>query len=97
MGCIQPVRSANGGLIKFGAVDRRFVWLPLNPISNIRNMHLCSDSLDFDDVHDLSEWEGAFESMPTAVEKRACTRCEFEQLRFHSEPARAASRLAESA
>ncbi len=47
-------------------------------------MKLCSDSLDFDSVHELSEWVTAFESMPTGVEKRACVRCDFEQLRFDS-------------
>jgi hypothetical protein len=45
-------------------------------------MNLCSDSLDFDTVHELSEWVTAFASMPTGVEKRGCVRCEFEQLRF---------------
>jgi hypothetical protein len=50
-------------------------------------MELCSDSLDFDSVHDLSDWIAAFESMPTGVQKRGCARCEFEQLRFESSDA----------
>jgi hypothetical protein len=83
--------------INFVGIPRRFVWLTLNPISTIRHMHLCSDSLDFDDVHDLSDWVGAFDAMPT-VEKRGCARCDFEQLRFHDiDLVRQPNRLAESA
>ena len=47
-------------------------------------MRLCSDSLDFDAVHELSDWTIAFESMPTGVEKRSCSECDFEELRFES-------------
>jgi hypothetical protein len=47
-------------------------------------MRLCSDSLDFDAVHDLSDWAIAFESMPTGVEKRSCSECDFEELRFET-------------
>jgi len=70
---------------------RRFVWLKLSGRSKIGGVNLCSESLDFEAVHDLSEWVIAFESMPSEVKKRGCLRCDFEQLRFESDEATLAS------